>query len=367
MKGSFYLKAFYILFSFHSTVAFAASSVQDTLTRKLKIIKLPVLMKTPETKLGIGAAAAFTFRTISQPDSILRTSNIQVLGLHTLRKQTILGLDGVIYFPSEKYILRIHGSYSYFPDIFWGIGDSTPKNHAERYTYQQFYIFPQLLRNVYKNWYVGVTIEYQRLFKLQHQQRESLFETEHVLGQNTSNVPGVGGIISWDSRNNAFSSTKGSFFEFSCTTFNRALLSNFTYTNAIIDSRKYMQTWRGQVIAFQAYGNFNKGQVPYMSLACIGGGMIMRGYYNGRFRDKDLVAMQAEYRIPLWGRFGIVAFAAVGQVAHNLAQIDYYNLKCAAGGGIRFALKKDERLNLRIDYGVARNSTGVYLLVSEAF
>jgi len=374
MKRKYYIKSFFVLFIIFPLVTIASSLPPDTLNKKpkknkrLKVIKLPIVMKTPETKFGVGAAMSFTFRTsISQPDSILRTSNIQTLGLYTTRGQTIAGLDGVIYFPSENYILRLHGSYSYFPDYFWGIGNNTPKNHMERYTYQQAYFFPQLLKRVHKNWYVGLTVEYQRLFKLVHQQNESLFETEHVRGQNTSTIPGIGGIITWDSRDNAFSSTKGCFFEVSATTFNSALLSNFTYNNFIIDARKYLKTWRGQTVAFQAYGNFNKGQVPYLSLAALGGGMIMRGYYSGRFRDNNLVAVQGEYRIPIVGRFGIVGFVAIGEVSHCLNQINFYNLKCAAGGGLRIALKKDERLNLRLDYGVARNSSGLYLLVSEAF
>lgn len=234
------------------------------------------------------------------------------------------------------------------------------------YKYEQVYIFPQLLRKVYKHFFVGVSLEYQRVFKMIYKPH-SLFQEEKVTGARTSTIPGAGCILTWDTRNNAFSSTGGHFLEVSATVFNSATFSDFNYTNFIIDARKYFSTFRGQVLALQTYANLNKGNVPYLSLGALGGSMIMRGYYSGRFRDKNLWAAQAEYRIPLWGRFGVVGFVAAGQVAHDLKDFNITGLKLTYGGGIRFAIRKDERLNLRFDYGVGKRTHGAYITVAEAF
>jgi outer membrane protein assembly factor BamA len=93
----------------------------------------------------------------------------------------------------------------------------------------------------------------------------------------------------------------------------------------------------------------------------------MRGYYAGRFRDKNQGVLQAEYRVPLFGRMGAVGFAGIGNVGPELKDIDFKCLKYSYGGGLRIALNKTEKLNLRLDYGLGKHSQGFYLQLGEAF
>jgi hypothetical protein len=370
---------YFLVFAFLLSAKLSVSVPSDSTTvkDKAKLIFLPVLYSSPETRLALGAASSLTFRTKTvAADTLTRTSSIQVLGLKTFRKQTITGLDGTIYFPKETYILRFHGSYTNYPDKFWGVGNNTPNlKHPIPFSYSQFYIYPQLMRRVYSHFFVGVSFEVQRLMRFNCPQG-GLFDSPEVVGTRTSNINGGGLIASWDNRNNAFSPTKGAFFEVTLTNFNSFFGSHFQYTNYTVDARKYFLIGKKDVLAFQAYGYFNNGKVPFLSLAALGGSYIMRGYYSGRFRDKDLVVTQAEYRMHVWRKFGMVGFAGIGQVARNTDQIvederrrdlppNHY--KVAGGWGLRYALREKERLNLRVDFGFARHSQGTYITVSEAF
>jgi len=74
-----------------------------------------------------------------------------------------------------------------------------------------------------------------------------------------------------------------------------------------------------------------------------------------------------EYRMSVWKRFGAVGFASVGKVAHKLSDFTLKNLKYAYGFGIRFAIDPEERLNIRLDFGFTKDSSGVYFTVMEAF
>ena len=348
------------------TMAHAHPLYKDTtsLRKDNKVIVLPVVIHSPETKWGLGVGTSITFR-VGKPDLITRTSSLQVLGLHTTRGQTILGLDGNIFFPRENYILRIHSSYSFFPDKYWGLGNRTDTRKAQTFSYRQFYVFPQLLRRVYKDLYVGISLEFQQVFHFAYD-KNSFYDYRNVVGLKGGITPGAGLLVAWDSRNNAFSPTRGEFLEISLTDFENHR-KDYDYSNYIFDFRKYVETRRGRVLAFQVYSNLNNGSIPILSLASMGGNMIMRGYYSGRFRDKNLVATQVEYRRPVYKRIGVVGFAGLGQVTRNLEDIGFNQLKIAAGAGLRFALKPKERLNLRMDYGVARHSHGFYLTVAEAF
>jgi outer membrane protein assembly factor BamA len=346
-------------------IAHAETFVSDTTKAKsVSIIALPAVIRSPETMWGFGAASTVTFR-MRKSSAFTRTSSFQVVGLYTTRKQEILGLDGNMFFPKDNYIFRLHSSYTYFPDKFWGLGNRTYSRQPVPFTYEQFYIFPQLLRRVYKHLYLGVSLEYQHIFRFKFD-KNTFYDYPQVLGLQGGIVPGAGGLLTWDSRNNAFSPTKGDFLEFSFTDFQNEL-DIYNYLNYIIDFRKYIETTPGQVLAFQLYANLNKGTVPILSLAAMGGSTIMRGYYSGRFRDNNLAACQIEYRMHIWKRIGVVGFIGAGQVARQVSSFSINQFKCAGGGGIRFALKPDEKLNLRIDYGVAKYSQGFYLTVSEAF
>jgi outer membrane protein assembly factor BamA len=331
---------------------------------RYKVIVLPAVIHSPETKWGFGTGGTMTFH-IGKPDVRTRTSNIQLIGLYTSRHQTVLGLDGSLFFPNENYILRMHSSYTYYPDKYWGLGNRTDSHKPVNFSYKQFFVFPQLLRRVYKDLYAGISLEYQRVFHFTYD-RNNFYNYDQVKGLQGGIIPGAGALITWDRRNNAFSPTKGEFLEFSATFFENRQ-KDYYYTNYIVDLRKYIETERNQVMAFQVYCNFNSGSIPILSLASMGGHSMMRGYYSGRFRDKNMVAAQVEYRLHVWKWFGLVGFAGTGQVTNHPENIAINQFKIAGGVGLRVALQPKERLNLRLDYGVARNSDGFYLTVAEAF
>lgn len=77
--------------------------------------------------------------------------------------------------------------------------------------------------------------------------------------------------------------------------------------------------------------------------------------------------VQSEYRFPIKGRLGAVAFGGLGAVSDRWTswQLDY--VRWTAGLGLRFDILPRDRIRLRLDYGIARNSSGFYLTVGEAF
>ena len=79
------------------------------------------------------------------------------------------------------------------------------------------------------------------------------------------------------------------------------------------------------------------------------------------------MAYQAEYRRFLFWRIGMVLFSATGEVASTPGRFELNGLHYSGGGGLRFALSKEEKLNLRIDYGVAKHSNAFTVQLREAF
>jgi outer membrane protein assembly factor BamA len=109
------------------------------------------------------------------------------------------------------------------------------------------------------------------------------------------------------------------------------------------------------------------GSAPFHKLAALGGQSMMRGYYEGRYLGNKLLAGQVEYRIPIYWRFGAVAFAGAGDVASTMSRFNLHDLKPSYGFGIRYVFNPDEKLSLRLDFGFGRNTSGVYITAAEAF
>lgn len=338
--------------------------------KRRKLFAFPAVIYSPETTLALGGAGNFYFKI--GHDTTVRTSYVQAVALYTLRQQAVIAMESAVFFHDERYILKTKASVSYFPDRFWGLGNDSKDSDMEHYTVGQFYLFPQLLRKVYKKLFLGVAYEIQNVFSFDYGEGKpsgtSIFDTQNVNGRYGSLVSGIGLVALWDGRDNTFSPSKGLYFAYYINDYSKAFGSEFNFTFHSVDIRKYYSLPGNQVLAFQFMLNANVGTVPVRSMSNIGSNTIMRGYYEGRYTDNNFIGAQVEDRFHLKGRFGMVVFAAAGRVGTNSSDLfNLYGLKPSIGTGLRYAVDKKEKLNLRLDVGFGYHSSGVYFNITEAF
>jgi hemolysin activation/secretion protein len=94
----------------------------------------------------------------------------------------------------------------------------------------------------------------------------------------------------------------------------------------------------------------------------------MRGLYETRFRDRQMMTFQAEIRQKLFWRIDGTLFGAVGQVGYKVNDYTFDQTKLAGGAGLRFRFNRRDRLNIRLDYaGGTDTSPSIYFAVGEAF
>jgi outer membrane translocation and assembly module TamA len=144
--------------------------------------------------------------------------------------------------------------------------------------------------------------------------------------------------------------------------------SVYEYTSFVFDARKYFNPWYKHIIAIQGTTTATTSEVPFYEMAMLGGDNQMRGYYKGAFRDRVLVDGQVEYRMPVWGVFGITTWIGVGRVAHSYSEIDWSGFKVSYGTGFRVRVDSKNNTNLRVDFGFGPNGiSGTYINFTEAF
>jgi Omp85 superfamily domain len=330
------------------------------------VLTFPFVVRSLETNWGFGGIAARFFKAGKRDDTTIRTSDVNFLGLYTLRQQLVLVMNSTVYFPREDQIARFQASYSYFPSDFWGLGNHAPYTAEEGFSQKQFFINPQFLQRVHDNFYLGITYQFQHSSPIIYTPG-GLFDQETITGRYGGNTSGIGPILSWDTRNNAFSPDHGFFAELQYVWFPSFTGSDFEFQSFSADVRKFIYLSPRSVLGLQGIAGLTFGNTPFRYLEELGGADMMRGYYGGRYTDKCLMAYQAEYRRLLFWRIGMVAFAATGEVAPVPGQFDLDGLHYTYGGGLRFMLSKTEKLNLRVDYGVAKHSNAFTVQLREAF
>ena len=118
----------------------------------------------------------------------------------------------------------------------------------------------------------------------------------------------------------------------------------------------------GNTLAFRAYGRQATGKVPYSGMSLIGSTDLLRGYLNGQYRDKSGVQLFGEWRYMFlkkngqMSKSGITTWLAGGSVGENFSELDNW----LPNAGVGYRLQLQPRMNLRIDFGVGKNSSGVY-------
>ena len=366
-----------IIFSLRAIPGICQTTITTPLSKKDSTVKpyknklliFPLVALSTETSWVLGVANAYIFKT-SKKDSVLRVSTIPSGFLYTLNNQILIALGASIFLPKERYIIRFENSYSKFPDKFWGIGNNTENNIPENYTFTQFYINPQLYRKVRGNFFLGGGLDFQRVFNIEYMVN-GYFDQDKVLGvydRSEYDVFGYSLFFNHDSRNHAYVPEHGGLFRMKFSNFDKALGSNYAFQIIEIDFRKFIKITKKGILGIHSLGTFNFGDVPYRNLAILGGNNMMRGYYAGRFRDKKFIGVQAEYRFPIKGRFGGVGFAGIGEVAGSFNEFTHDAIKVSLGGGLRFAVLKQERLNLRLDIAAGSGgSLNYYIVLAESF
>lgn len=336
------------------------------------LVPLPVMFYMPETGFGFGAVASYYFYPGSGPDSHSATrvqpSTVSAILIYTAKKQTIIQFSGELYPAGGDYLTRGTIGYSKFPNTFWGIGNDAPDEAEEDFTPVSYELSFELQRQVGPGWYAGLVGQaaYRRLDAVAD---GGLLATRAVPGTSDGRIVGLGVSLTRDTRDNTVFPRSGNYHQLSGRLYDGALGSEYQFASITADLRRYTSPGGGHVLALRVLGQGTVGTAPFDRMPQLGGDALLRGYFGGRFRDQDLIALQAEYRMRVWWRFGAVGFVSAGQVAPRIGDLGLDRFKPAAGAGLRILLSPEEGLNIRADYGwgFAVNSSGFYLSIGEVF
>lgn len=333
--------------------------------KQSKITFLPILYYTPETKLAGGALVNMNFYQL-QDTAYAYPSTIMPLFIYTMNKQILLKLKLDWYFNDEEYHSKSEIIYLDYPDLFYGIGNNSRSSDEEKYTQEVLLLDTQFLKRIYKQ--IDLGLHYIFISYNVYKYKSGMKLVQKVIpGSKKGYVSGIGSVLTSDSRDNRHFPGAGYYLEMSYMHYGKELGSDHLFNQITMNLRKYYNPVLNHVLALQAITDFQSGIPPFQLLNKLGGENILRGLYEGRYRDRKMLAFQTEYRAMVFSRIGFVAFAGIGEVAKDYQDFRLDSYKYSYGLGARLKLSKEESLNLRADFGITELGSGFYLTMHEAF
>tara|TARA_R110002050_G_scaffold100580_1_gene208167 strand:+ start:117094 stop:118176 length:1083 start_codon:yes stop_codon:yes gene_type:complete len=356
-------KLFILVLVIFCTKSFSQEIPKDT-TKNLDITAFPIVFYTPETDFGFGGLGVATFWLKNELHTS-RPSSVQ-LGISYTTKKQFLG-----YFPFELYAndekWRLVGELGFYKYVYnyFGQGIDSSKEAVETFDVSFPRVRLSLLREVYANFSVGLSYELDD-FKNLKSQANGILETSDAIGKTGGAVSNIGILAFYDTRDNIFYPTKGFFLQASYYVSSELLGSSFQYSKYQLDNRYYQKVGEKQVLATNLFFGSGTDGMPFLDQFFIGGKRT-RGFSPRRYQDNAELSFVVEYRFPIVGRFGGVAFGATATVAPTLEEVFSSPYKNAGGVGLRYIINKRDGVRIRADYGYSKEGGNFSFTIKEAF
>jgi outer membrane protein assembly factor BamA len=338
--------------------------VDSLLQSDLRFLPAPILYRTPETSWGLGASMGYYFKT----DTLnTRTSNAQFQVVRTFNRQTLLRMSVDLFTPNEKVFIHAYTGYRNYVDQFYGIGPEALESDMERYSYRAWINAWSVLGKLGPGNFAGLNLRHLHMYDVSTE-AGGLLASGAIQGGNGSHTLGFGPEWLLDQRDNVMSPVRGHKLQLFYRWHPAMNAANPAFETFFFDFRHYQPLSRKVIWASRTLMQFQRGNPPFRELGLAGGSEFVRGYFQGRYRDKQLAGIETELRMPVWKMFGATVFASSFQVAPDAAGLLERRWRGAYGAGLRFFVNQQERIVLRLD--IARTTEGhlaFYLDLNESF
>jgi Omp85 superfamily domain len=343
---------------------------------KLYPALLPAAEYTLETGFAVDLVGSLAFYTGSGKNQNI--SSIYLASTFTQKSQIILPLQANIWTKGNKYNIATDWRFEIFPQDTYGLGTLTTIADADSIDFDYLRFYTTLLKTVAKDFYLGFGYDIDYFYKVRDLSHggpgnPTVFETYSVPVRSVSTGPTFN--ILYDGRRNEINPETGYYANIIFRPNFTFLGSDANWQSLQIDARRYIHfpARSRNTLAFWTYDVFNfNNHTPYLLLPSTQSDTYAnmgRGYIGGRFRGKDLVYLETEYR------YGITSNGFLGGVVFVNAQSctepvtnRFEAIAPGLGAGIRIKLNKFPRTNIALDYGFGlHGSQGIFANLGEVF
>jgi len=356
---SFY-RALVILF-FCMTSTFTNAQEKEKSDKKVNFAAIPVVNYSNATGFSLGAMGQ-VFYKVSKTDTISPVSSSGIFGMYTTNGTWFGALFQRFYLNEDRWrVLAAVGTgninYQYFQEIpvFGGgfIGYNTKANFAA------LKVERKIVGKLYFG-LIGVYSSSKLTFDLPDFIPPELLTSYY-------NMNSLGYTLNFDERDNQINPYKGYNISFKNNFYRDWIGSDNKFESYNIAYNHFIPVKSSNdIIAARFHAAIATGDVPFQGQNVVGQDDI-RGYSEGRYRDNQVYALQAEYRHRFKNKFGAVAFFGLATAVETISNMDNAPILPGGGVGIRYMVIEKMRINIGLDAALGKDDWGIYFRIGESF
>ena len=310
---------------------------------------------------GVGLLATGLYRN-SLADTIYPPSSVSLFVDATTNMFFTVGIDGYNIFVGDRYRLsynlRLHSK-----DLkFWGIGYdmASEDSNESKFKYMDVGLCADFTFRIGRHLYIGPLMDFAYVHGADLRRPELLGgEPTHSLSY------GAGLKLSLDTRDFLTNAYQGVYLSMHQIYYPSFIGNKRSFSVTDVTTCVYNRVWKGGVVASRFHGRFAQGHAPWGMLSQLGSDGGMRGYYEGRYRDKCAMDVCVELRQHIYRRSGAAVWIGAGTVFPKFSKLRFDEILPNYGIGYRWEFK--HRVNVRFDIGFGKHSPGFMFNINEAF
>ena len=341
---------------------------------------------TPEQGGLITAGALISFRTSpgflhGSVAELVQRSTITLNASYSTTGAVTVNADLASYWSGDRRRVFFKFALKDMPDHYWGVGYEAGKapetDSTTSYQRTSWIVSPKVLWKVRPDLFVGGLVDLNRTAAADVSPGMAADPYYQSFGPSNFNV-GLGVVVQYDSRDVAANAWQGVYFGTQVTLY--GALGENTYQVYDLEYRQYRQVSRpGRTFAWTVRTRLTDGEVPWAELSMVGSSTDLRGYRQGRYRDKAMFYAIGEYRHQFpsasrstgLSRHGLVGWVGAGTVGASFADLDNW----LPNWGVGYRFEVQPRMSVRADVGFGREYLdsgnkyvpSVYFGFTEAF
>jgi outer membrane protein assembly factor BamA len=181
--------------------------------------------------------------------------------------------------------------------------------------------------------------------------------------QSDSSVGGLTPAFTYDSRDNMFTPTNGTFAELAAGFYGRALGSDEDFQRARVMAMHFFPLGNDFYLGIRGDATASFGEEPFYMRPFV----AMRGVPVMRYQGEEVAQGEAELRWQFWGRWSAVGFCGAGAAWNDFERVENPQSVVAGGTGFRYELARKYGIHMGLDVAFSQHDTAIYIQVGSAW